>query len=108
MSKSLILATALIICGSTLLPATADARCPSLRAKDGKCVDPILVEDAQNRAMIVTTVRNSYFGTPIGTIGGAFIPFERLFRDNPNVFGLPTYNAGFIDEGGNFVNKKTK
>jgi endosialidase-like protein len=67
-----------------LLSSTADAqppRCPNLRALNGKCANPAVVEDATNRAMIVSTVRNSYFGTPIGTIGGFFIPFERLFRE---------------------------
>jgi hypothetical protein len=111
MAKPLLLTLMALMIGSAALPpasAEAESRCPSLRAKNGKCVDPLLVEDAQNRAMIVSTVRNSYFGTPIGTIGGAFIPFERLFRDNPAVFGLPTYNVGHVGEGGVFINQKTK
>ena len=60
-----------------------------LRALDGSCTNPGLVEAARQRAIIVPSVRVSYFGTPAGTIGGEYIPFERLFRDNPVVFGLP-------------------
>jgi hypothetical protein len=61
-----------------------------LRALDGSCTDPALVEAARERAIIVSSVRVSYYGTPAGTIGGYFIPFERLFRHDPIVFGLPT------------------
>ena len=88
-----------------LLTTSSHARCPGLKALGGKCADPLIVEDAQQRAMVVTTVRNSYFGTPIGTIGGAYIPFERLFRDDPLVFGLPTYKYFSYDTGtgDNFV-----
>ena len=56
-------------------------RCSSqkcLRALDGTCTDPIAVEMVRLRAEIIPTVRVSYFGTPAGTIGGAYIPFERL------------------------------
>jgi hypothetical protein len=85
-----------------VLPTVADAqsRCPGLRALDGKCANPEAIEDTQNRAMIMTTVRNSYFGTPIGTVGGQYIPFERLFRDRPELFGLPTYEFTVTGEGG--------
>jgi hypothetical protein len=60
-----------------------------LRALDGSCTNPVLVDAARQRAIIVPSVRVSYFGTPAGTIGGDYIPFERFFRDNPVVFGLP-------------------
>jgi hypothetical protein len=40
--------------------------------------------------MILSTQRVSYFGTPAGTVGGQFIRFERLFRDDLFLFGLPT------------------
>ena len=61
-----------------------------LRALDGTCTDPLAVEAVRLRAEIIPAVRVSYFGTPAGTIGGAFIPFERLFQDNALLFGLPT------------------
>lgn len=61
-----------------------------LRALDGSCTNPAMVESARQRAIIMSSVRVSYFGTPAGTVGGFFIPFERLFRDDPVVFGLPT------------------
>jgi len=80
--------------------AVAQEKCSGLRAQNGRCADAALIDDAQNRAMIMTTVRNSYFGTPAGTFGGAFIPFERLFRDNPQVFGLPTYTYSISEGGG--------
>jgi hypothetical protein len=32
----------------------------------------------------------SYYGTPQGSIGGPYIPFERFFQDNDILFGLPT------------------
>lgn len=60
-----------------------------LRALDGSCTNPDLVEAARLRAVIIPSVRVSYYGTPAGTIGGDYIPFERLFRDNPVLFGLP-------------------
>lgn len=89
----LLLSLATVICALINGPAAhADQRkCPGLRALNGQCANQQTVEDAQLRAMVVTTVRTSYLGTPIGTIGGPFIPFERLFQDNPAVFGLPTY-----------------
>jgi hypothetical protein len=61
-----------------------------LRALNGACTNPVVVELARQRAMIMPAVRVSYFGTPAGTVGGRYIPFERIFQDNPQVFGLPT------------------
>ena len=61
-----------------------------LRALNGACTNPVVVQEAQLRAVVIPTVRVSYFGTPAGTVGGAYIPFERLFQDNPTIFGLPT------------------
>ena len=61
-----------------------------LRALDGSCTNPAMVEAARLRAIIIPTVRVSYYGTPAGTVGGKYITFERLFQDNPTVFGLPT------------------
>jgi hypothetical protein len=61
-----------------------------LRALNGACTNPVVVEEARLRAVIIPEVRVSYLGTPAGTIGGAYIPFERFFQDNPIVFGLPT------------------
>src|SRR5215472_6801989 len=72
--------------------APAQEKC--LRALDGTCTKPLAVEGARLRAMIVPSVRVSYFGTPAGTIGGDYIPFERLFQDDPKVFGLPTNILG--------------
>jgi hypothetical protein len=61
-----------------------------LRALNGACTNPAVVEAARLRAIIIPTVRVAYLGTPMGTVGGRFITFERLFQDNPAVFGLPT------------------
>jgi hypothetical protein len=47
--------------------------------------------------MILSTQRVSYFGTPAGTVGGQFIPFERLFWDYPILFGLPTVTTIAVD-----------
>ena len=83
--------------GQTRRPAAAQqpqnaapAQVKCLRALDGSCTEPLVVEGARLRAIVVPSVRVSYFGTPAGTIGGDYIPFERLFQDNPTVFGLPT------------------
>jgi ABC-type Fe3+-hydroxamate transport system substrate-binding protein len=74
------------------VPAQVAAVQPKcLRALDGTCTDPSVVEAVRLRAEVVPAVRVSYFGTPAGTIGGAYIPFERLFQDNPVLFGLPTF-----------------
>ncbi len=61
-----------------------------LKALDGSCTNPDMVEAARLRAAVFSSVRVSYYGTPAGTIGGGFIPFERLFQDNTLLFGLPT------------------
>ena len=63
---------------------------PCLRALNGSCVKTEIVEATRLRAVIIPSVRVSYFGTPAGSIGGPFIPFERLFQDNEVLFGLPT------------------
>jgi hypothetical protein len=61
-----------------------------LRALDGSCTNPDIAEVTRLRGTIISSVRVSYFGTPAGTVGGPFIPFERLFQDNEILFGLPT------------------
>jgi hypothetical protein len=68
--------------------AAIEQKC--LRALDGSCTNPLAVEAVRLRAEIIPAVRLSYFGTPAGTIGGAYIPFERIFQDNPLLFGLVT------------------
>lgn len=60
-----------------------------LKALNGACTNPVVVEVARQRAQIIPAVTVSYFGTPAGSIGGDYIPFERFFRDNAVVFGLP-------------------
>lgn len=72
-------------------------RCPGLRALDGTCANVAVVEIARRHAMIFSSERVSYFGTPAGTVGGEFIPFERLFRDDPLLFGLPTITTITVD-----------
>jgi hypothetical protein len=62
-----------------------------LRALNGACTSPIAVEAVRLRAEIIPAVPVSYFGTPAGTIGGPYIPYERFFQDNPLVFGLRTF-----------------
>ena len=93
--KELILVFAGWICTTGM--AFAEPKCPGLRALNGQCANPLTVADAQSRAMIVSTVRVSYYGTPIGDIGGPFIPFDKQFQNSPTnlnslVFGLPTYS----------------
>lgn len=61
-----------------------------LKSLSGGCTNPTVVEAARLRAIIIPAVTVSYFGTPAGTIGGDYIPYERFFQDNPAVFGLPT------------------
>jgi hypothetical protein len=61
-----------------------------LRAFNGKCVKSEIAEATRLRAVIVPSVRVSYFGTPAGGIGGNDIPFERFFQDNDTLFGLPS------------------
>jgi hypothetical protein len=85
---------------SVALPSAVLAqspRCPGLRALDGTCANIAAVEIARRRAMILSSQRVSYFGTPAGTVGGQFIPFERLLRDEPILFGLPTVSTITVD-----------
>ena len=72
----------------SLQTAQIEQKC--LRALNGACTNPISVEQVRLRAEIIPAVRLSYLGTPAGTIGGSYIPFERLFQDNTFLFGLPT------------------
>jgi hypothetical protein len=61
-----------------------------LKALDGSCVKTEIAEATRQRAAILSSVRVSYWGTPQGSIGGPYIPFERLFQDNDVLWGLPT------------------
>jgi hypothetical protein len=66
--------------------AEAQSTCPGLRAANGKCANLEAVEDAQQRAMVITTVRVSDIGTPIGQVGD----YVRLFQDQTSkLYGLP-------------------
>jgi hypothetical protein len=94
--ECLILATVLWVVVPSVVSAQAQ-RCPGLRALDGTCANVGAVEIARRRAMILSSQRVSYFGTPAGTVGGQFIPFERLFRDDPLLFGLPTVTTIAVD-----------
>jgi hypothetical protein len=77
--------------GQTQIQTQAQPEQKCLRALfDGACTNPAMVEAARQRAIIIPSVRVSYFGTPAGTVTLGDIPFERLFRDDPVVFGLPT------------------
>lgn len=62
-----------------------------LRALNGACTNANSVEEARLRAVIIPAAQVSYLGTPAGTIGGDYIPYERFFQDNPLLFGLPTF-----------------
>jgi hypothetical protein len=73
--------------------AAAQPAQPCLKALDGSCVKGYIVEATRQRAAIIPAVRVSYFGTPQGSIGGPYIPFERLFQDNDVLFGLPTFQC---------------
>ena len=64
-----------------------------LKALDGSCVKTEIAEATRQRAAILSSVRVSYYGTPQGSIGGPYIPFERLFQDNDILFGLPTFQC---------------
>jgi hypothetical protein len=104
MDRLLVTGMAAAVCLTSSLDAQAQNRKPKpqpqymqaapaekcLRALDGSCTKPDIVEATRVRAQIIPSVRVSYLGTPMGTIGGPFIPFERFFQDNPVVFGLPT------------------
>jgi hypothetical protein len=100
MAKSFRLAQLLLLLVGWICTGGAAAaetkKCPGLRALNGECANPLTVADAQSRAMIISTVRVSYYGTPIGDIGGPFIPFYKQFQNSPVninqlVYGLPTY-----------------
>jgi hypothetical protein len=89
-----------VVAEPVILPAlppesTALIEQKCLRALNGTCTNPLSVESARLRAEIIPAVRVSYFGTPAGTVGGSYIPFERFFQDNPLVFGLPTFTGVF-------------
>ena len=92
----LVLTAVLWLAASSVVSAQTQ-RCPGLRALDGTCANVAAVEIARRRAMILSSERVSYFGTPAGTVGGQFIPFERLFRDDPLLFGLPTVTTITVD-----------
>jgi hypothetical protein len=64
--------------------------CASIRSLDGRCVDATLLEKAERRAGVISSNQASYSGTPLGTVGLRFIPHERLFRDDPVLFGIPS------------------
>lgn len=90
-SNSILLQASLVLATLTAVaPVWAQQSCPSIRAAEGKCADPALVAAANRRATIISSAFASYLGTPQGTVGLSFIPHERLFRDDPVVFGLPT------------------
>lgn len=76
-------------------PAAAPASAPAvqqrcLRALNGACTNAASVEDVRLRAMVIPAAQVSYLGTPAGSIGGSYIPYERFFQDNPQLYGLPT------------------
>lgn len=62
-----------------------------LRALNGACTNPTAVEAVRHRAQVIPAVQVSYLGTPAGSFGGDYIPYERFFQDNPQLFGLPTF-----------------
>ena len=67
--------------------------CKSIKALDGTCADPTLVDINSRRSAVISSARTSYNGSPIGTVGLKPIPYERLYRDDPVVYGLPTYTT---------------
>lgn len=97
-----------LFAGFPSVVAAQSPRCPGLRALDGSCANPVAVETARRRAMILSSQRVSYFGTPAGTVGDQFIPFERLFRDNPLLFGLPTITTMTVDPNFKATISRTK
>lgn len=81
-------------------PAAAPAPAPvaaveqkCLRALNGACTNAVSVEEARMLAVVIPASPVSYFGTPAGTVGGDYIPFQRLFQDNPYLYGLPTFTV---------------
>ena len=99
---------------SVALCTTAAAQqttCKSIKALDGTCADTALVDINSRRGAVISSARTSYNGSPIGTVGAKPIPYERLFRDDPAVYGLPTYSTTFnifidSDFGGGLVPSK--
>ena len=94
--KSSVIAFLILAAASSAVSAQGP-RCPGLRALDGTCANALAVDIARRRAMILSSERVSYWGTPAGTVGDEFIPFERLFRDTPLLFGLPTITTTTVD-----------
>lgn len=86
MRKSIaMVSTALALYTGSL--AEAQSVCPGLRAANGRCANLDAVEDAQYRAMVISTIRVSEIGTPIGEFGN----YVRLFQyPNSPAYGLPT------------------
>ncbi len=64
-----------------------------LRALDGSCTKQAVVESVRLRALVFSTLRVSYYGTPAGVVPGT-VAVERFFRDDPVLFGLPTVVYG--------------
>ena len=90
LSAALLISSGAANAQSRTRTAAAQPAQKCLKALDGSCTRPEIVEATRQRAAIIPAVRVSYFGTPQGSIGGPFIPFERLFQDNDTLFGLPT------------------
>jgi hypothetical protein len=76
---------------SVVRVAPPPQRC--LRALDGSCTKLAAIEGVRQRAIVFTTMRVSYFGTPAGTVPGG-IDIQRFFRDDPVLYGLPTHVYG--------------
>ena len=86
----LCLLASLALCTGAAAQQTA---CKSMKALDGTCADAGLVDINSRRSAVIASARTSYNGSPIGTVGLRPIPYERLFRDDPVVYGLPTYST---------------
>ncbi len=65
-------------------------KCPSIRALDGSCANAGLVASSEARSNAISSVRTSYAGSANQDVGLEPIPFSRLFKDDPLVFGLQT------------------
>jgi hypothetical protein len=76
------------VAASVQAAAPSNGKC--LRALNGACTNEASVEAARRRAMIIPAVTVSYLGTPAGSLGGPYIRYERIFQDNPLIYGLPT------------------
>lgn len=94
--------------GSPSLVWAQSQKCAGSRALDGTCANMASMEIARRRAMILSSQRVSYFGTPAGTVGGDFIPFKRLFQNDPALFGLPTFTTITFDAKKNAIVNRTK